>query len=42
MAQHNVDALLGWWLMEGQGNKQWLLEAIEQYLRINQPHPELN
>jgi hypothetical protein len=42
MAQHNIDAILGWWLTEGQGNKKWLLEAVERYLQLNQPHPELN
>jgi hypothetical protein len=26
MAQHNIDAILGWWLLEGQGNKTWLLD----------------
>jgi hypothetical protein len=23
MAQHNIGAILGWWLTEGQGNKKW-------------------
>ena len=29
MAQHNIDAILGWWLLEGHGNKTWLVEAFE-------------
>jgi hypothetical protein len=42
MAQHNVDALLGWWLMEGQGNKTWLIEAFERYWLLTQPNFALN
>ena len=42
MAQHNIDAILGWWLMEGQGNKEWLLEAVERYLVLTQPNFALN
>jgi hypothetical protein len=42
MAQHNIDAILGWWILEGQVSKKLLLEAFEQYLRISQPNFELN
>jgi hypothetical protein len=29
MAQNNIDAMLGWWLMEGCRNKMWLWEGID-------------
>jgi hypothetical protein len=31
MARYNFGALFAWWLAEGQGNKQWLLEAIDSF-----------
>jgi hypothetical protein len=42
MGQNNIDAILGWWLLERQGNKGWLLEASEKYLVLTQPNFSIN